>query len=131
MRINLIILSTLFKVSTRSFMSLNVTHFAFCPTSCSVSLFVHFYGHVLQSNDHKLLHFCYGDVSDQQFLRLMEYLEVYTYIDFKLYLSCRSSHSELFLGNVIQKICIKFTGAHPCRSAATLFKLHVDMGVLL
>ena len=44
----------------------------------------------------------------------------------------RSSQPEVFLGKVVQKICSKFTGEHPCRSCfATLLKLHFSMGVLL
>ena len=31
-----------------------------------------------------------------------------------------SSHSEVFLGNGVLKICSKFTGVHPCRSAISI-----------
>ena len=31
-----------------------------------------------------------------------------------------SSHPELFLGKVVLKICSKFTGEHPCRSATSI-----------
>ena len=49
----------------------------------------------------------------------------------------RSSRPEVFLGKVVLKICSKFTGEHPCRSAisikllATLLKSQFGMGVLL
>ena len=39
----------------------------------------------------------------------------------------RSSHPKLFLGNGVLKICKKFTGEHPCRSAIS----HFGMGALL
>ena len=42
----------------------------------------------------------------------------------------RSSHSEVFLEKSVLKICRKFTGEHPCRSAI-LLKSHFGMGVLL
>ena len=45
-----------------------------------------------------------------------------------------SSHSEVFLGKGVLKICSKFTGEHPCWSAickTTLLKSHFGMGVLL
>ena len=29
----------------------------------------------------------------------------------------RSSHTEVFLGESVLKMCCKFTGEHPCRSA--------------
>ena len=32
----------------------------------------------------------------------------------------RSSHPEVFLGNGVLKICSKFTGEHPCRSAISI-----------
>ena len=32
----------------------------------------------------------------------------------------RSSHSEVFLGKAVLKICRKFTGEHPCRSAISI-----------
>ena len=32
----------------------------------------------------------------------------------------RSSHSEVFLGKGVLKICIKFTGEHPYRSAVSI-----------
>ena len=32
----------------------------------------------------------------------------------------RSSHSEVFLGNYVLKICSKFTGEHPCRSVISI-----------
>ena len=32
----------------------------------------------------------------------------------------RSSHSEVFLGKGVLKICSKFTGEHPCRSAISI-----------
>ena len=34
--------------------------------------------------------------------------------------SYRSSHSEVFLGKGALKICSKFTGEHPCRSAISI-----------
>ena len=38
-----------------------------------------------------------------------------------LYLtSYRSSHPEVFLGKGVLKICSKFTGEHPCRSAISI-----------
>ena len=48
----------------------------------------------------------------------------------------RRSHSEVFLGKVVLKICSKFIGEHPCRSLisiklqskATLLKSHFGMG---
>ena len=41
-----------------------------------------------------------------------------------LYLtSYRSSHPEVFLGKGVLKICSKFTGDHPCRSAISI-KFH-------
>ena len=39
----------------------------------------------------------------------------------------RSSHSEVFLGKGVPKICSKFTGEHSCRSV----KSHISMDVLL
>ena len=33
---------------------------------------------------------------------------------------CRSSHLEVFQGKVALKICSKFTGEHPCRSAISI-----------
>ena len=51
--------------------------------------------------------------------------------------SYRSSHSEVFQGKGVIKICCKFTGEHPCRRVislkllATLSKSHFGMGVLL
>ena len=35
-------------------------------------------------------------------------------------ISCRSSHPELFLGKGVLKICSKFKGEHPCRSAISI-----------
>ena len=32
----------------------------------------------------------------------------------------RSSHSEVFLGKGVLKICSKFTGEHPCRSVISI-----------
>ena len=32
----------------------------------------------------------------------------------------RSSHPEVFLGKSVLKICSKFTGEHPCRSAISI-----------
>ena len=34
--------------------------------------------------------------------------------------SSRSSHPEVFLGKGVRKICRKFTGEHPCRSAISI-----------
>ena len=34
--------------------------------------------------------------------------------------SIRSSHPEVFLGKGVLKICIKFTGEHPCRSEISI-----------
>ena len=51
-------------------------------------------------------------------------------------LKYRNSHPEVFLSKDDLKICRKFTGEHPCRSAvsikllATLLKSHFGMGVL-
>ena len=47
--------------------------------------------------------------------------------------SFRSSHSEVFLRKGVLKICSKFTGEHPCRSAisGSYPKSHFGMGVLL
>ena len=39
--------------------------------------------------------------------------------------SHRSSLSEVFLGKGVLKICSKFTGEHPCRSAISV-KLHCN-----
>ena len=33
------------------------------------------------------------------------------------YTGSRSSHTEVFLGKSVLKMCSKFTGEHPCRSA--------------
>ena len=49
----------------------------------------------------------------------------------------RSSHPEVFLEKGVLKICSKFTGEHPCRSAisiklqskATLLKSHLSLAV--
>ena len=35
-------------------------------------------------------------------------------------LSFRSSHSEMFIGKGVLKICSKFTAEHPCRSAISI-----------
>ena len=35
-------------------------------------------------------------------------------------LSIRSSHTEVFLGKAVLKICSNFTGEHPCRSAISI-----------
>ena len=52
----------------------------------------------------------------------------------------RSSHSEVFLGKGVLKICSKFTGEHPCQSATSIkllcnfgmgAKSHFGMGVLI
>ena len=44
----------------------------------------------------------------------------------------RNSHSEVFLGKGVLKICSKFTGEHPCQSAHFgILKSHFGMGVLL
>ena len=46
----------------------------------------------------------------------------------------RSSHPEVFRGKDVLKICSKFTGEHPCRSAISiklLCNLYFSMGVLL
>ena len=44
----------------------------------------------------------------------------------------RSSHSEMFLGKGVLKICSKFTGEHPCRSAISIkLQSNFGMGVLL
>ena len=37
-----------------------------------------------------------------------------------LRISFRSSHSEVFLGKGVLKICNKFTGEHPCRSVISI-----------
>ena len=37
----------------------------------------------------------------------------------------RSSHPDLFLGKGVLKICNKFTGEHPCRSAISIFSKHL------
>ena len=34
--------------------------------------------------------------------------------------NCRSSHSKVFLGKDVLKICSKFTVNHPCRSAISI-----------
>ena len=53
-----------------------------------------------------------------------------------LLLSLRSSRPEVFLGKGVLKICSKFIGEHPCRSAisikllTTSLKSHFRMGVL-
>ena len=46
----------------------------------------------------------------------------------------RGSHTEVYLEKGVLKICIKFTGEHPCWSAscfATLLKSQFGMGVIL
>ena len=49
----------------------------------------------------------------------------------------KSSHPEVFLGKGVLKICMKFTGEHPCRSAISIkfqsnfIESHIGMGVLL
>ena len=43
---------------------------------------------------------------------------------------CRSSNTEVFLGKGVLKICSKFTGEHPCRSAISI-KLQSNSGRLL
>ena len=50
----------------------------------------------------------------------------------------RSNHPEVLLGKRVLKICSKFIGEHPCRSAISIkllsnfiLKLHFGMGVLL
>ena len=35
-------------------------------------------------------------------------------------IALRSSHPEMFLRKVVLKICSKFTGEHPCRSAISV-----------
>ena len=45
-------------------------------------------------------------------------------------INLRSSHTEVFLGKGVLKICSKFTGEHPCRNVS-LLKSHFGMGVLL
>ena len=37
-----------------------------------------------------------------------------------MFQSFRSSHSEVLLGKGVLKICSKFTGEHPCRSAISI-----------
>ena len=37
-----------------------------------------------------------------------------------LRISFRSSHSEVFLGKGVLKICSKFTGEYPCQSAISI-----------
>ena len=44
----------------------------------------------------------------------------------RILLKCRSSHPEVFLGKVVLKICSKFTGEHPCRSA--IFEISLRHG---
>ena len=33
---------------------------------------------------------------------------------------CKNSHAEVFLGKGVLKICSKFAGEHPCRSAISV-----------
>ena len=42
-----------------------------------------------------------------------------------VYNNSRSSHPEVFLGKCVLRICSKFTGKHPCRSAISI-KLQRD-----
>ena len=42
----------------------------------------------------------------------------------KLFPLYRSTHPEVFLKKAVLKICSKFTGEHPCRSAISI-KLHI------
>ena len=39
---------------------------------------------------------------------------------FSIWTGIRSSHPEVFLGKGVLKICSKFTGEHPCRSAISI-----------
>ena len=45
--------------------------------------------------------------------------------------SFRSSPSEVFLGKGVLKICSKFTGEHPCRSAISIKLLNTPGRLLL
>ena len=62
---------------------------------------------------------------------------MYTVCELIMVIIDRSRHPEVFLGKGVLKICSKFTGEHPCRSAisikshTTLLKSHFGMGVLL
>ena len=47
-----------------------------------------------------------------------------------LFIICRSSCPVVILEKVVLKICSKFTGEHPCRSAIPV-KLHFNIGDLL
>ena len=42
------------------------------------------------------------------------------YLDKPAFCTYRSSHSEVFLGKGVLKICSKFTGEYPCRSAISI-----------
>ena len=41
-------------------------------------------------------------------------------IIYQIDVTYRSSHPEVFLGKGVLKICDKFTGEHPCRSAISI-----------
>ena len=47
---------------------------------------------------------------------------IYMFIYFLLHIHAiyRSSHPEVFIGKGVLKICSKFTGEHPCRSAISI-----------
>ena len=102
----------LFMVSAMSCMSLNVLHFAFCPTLCCT--FVHFYGHFLQMS-HMATESFWGEIANQEFLRIIEHLEVYTYV-FKLYSSCSYFQCRFFASECCPKIqnhfTVSFAGDH-------------------
>ena len=53
------------------------------------------------------------------------YLQRSTQYQSREYARVRSSHPEVFLRKGFLKICSKFTGAHPCRSAISI-KLQSD-----
>ena len=45
--------------------------------------------------------------------------------------SCRSSHPEVFIGKGFPKICSKFTGEHPCRSAILIMLQSIFIEITL
>ena len=56
------------------------------------------------------------------FLEALKYAEpdFYPNIRIKMLIIVRSSHSKVFLGKGVPKICNKFKGEHPCRSVISV-----------
>lgn len=76
--------------------------------------FVHFYGHFLQMS-HMATESFWGEIANQEFLRIIEHLEVYTYV-FKLYSSCSYFQCRFFASECCPKIqnhfTVSFAGDH-------------------